>query len=546
MATPVLNNGLLLRETKVKFNTRFIDEYHISNLLADAPPTHIGPVSIWAMARRTESPLYNLSLVSKKNVIDVDNTDGIYTWDLPINNELPQIVEDIEPGNVRKGQYGATFKMKFNTQRFGPGHIITCDNIAGHEVYITDADPVITNDGVIYTCKLASSLDTNSYLDNIFLQPGTVWFVKSSAYGQYDFKFAGTETQTGFRRYFNYISDYCVGRELNITEDAIRKIMSYSGKDAYMDMFEIWQINDSSLYDNSIMTVHDLEKKLGGKKGLYGAVKEGAVNLMLLTKIEAQILSEMQKDIENELMWGRGGRIEVGGDKVVRRQAGLWRQFDFGYKRVYNINDDVIEIIRDVIFNYYAGREPLQGPSPDRVIEVHTGVAGMFLVNEAIKNQALGSGLQINASTGLGIGAIQGKDPMQLSYGFNFTEIILPHYGRIRFIQHPALDNYVVNTITNPKIRGFNLSSYSFLIFDVPDEATNDNILFLRRKDAQPVKWIYQNGTVDYKGSPVVQSSGNFSGYRLMAKQYVPTVHVKDPTRIAKIVMRNPITGDTL
>jgi len=546
MATPVLNNGLLMRETKVKFNSRFIDEYHISTLLADAPPTHIGPVSIWAMARRAESPLYSLSLISKKNIIEVDNPDGIYTWDLPINNELPQIVEDVEPGNTRKGQYGTTFKMKFNMQRFGPGHIITCDNIGGPEVYITDEDPVITSDGVIYTCKLANNLDSSSYLDNIFLQPGTVWFVKSSAYGQYDFKFAGTETQTGYRKYFNYISDYCVAREMNITEEAVRKMYSYSGKEAYLDMFEIWQINDKSLYDNSVMTVLDLEKKLGGRKGLYGALKEGAVNLMLITKIEAQMLSEMQKDIENELMWGKGGIVKVGGDKEIRRQAGLWRQFDFGYKRVYNINENILQIIKDVVYNYYAGREPLQGPSPDRVIEVYTGAAGMQIANDAIKAEALGSGLQIQASTGLGIGAISGKDPMQLSYGFNFTQIKFPNIGIIRFIQHPALDNYVVNNITNPKIRGYNLSSYSFLIFDVPGASLSDNIIFLRRKDAHPVTWIYQNGTVDYKGSPVVQSSGNFSGFRLIAKQYVPTIHVKDPTRIAKIVMRNPITGDTL
>jgi hypothetical protein len=45
---------------------------------------------------------------------------------------------------------------------------------------------------------------------------------------------------------------------------------------------------------------------------------------------------------------------------------------------------------------------------------------------------------------------------------------------------------------------------------------------------------------VEHKG---FQSSGQFNGYRVYMTQTMPAVWVKDPTKVLKIVMRNPITG---
>jgi hypothetical protein len=58
------------------------------------------------------------------------------------------------------------------------------------------------------------------------------------------------------------------------------------------------------------------------------------------------------------------------------------------------------------------------------------------------------------------------------------------------------------------------------------------------------LKWWYQNGTMDYMGrTQGFQSSGQFNGYRVMMTQTFPAIWVKDPTKVLKIVMRNPVTG---
>ena len=58
------------------------------------------------------------------------------------------------------------------------------------------------------------------------------------------------------------------------------------------------------------------------------------------------------------------------------------------------------------------------------------------------------------------------------------------------------------------------------------------------------LKWFYQNGTMDYMGrTQGFASSGQFNGYRVYMTQTFPAVWVKDPTKVLKIVMKNPVTG---
>lgn len=544
MATPVLNNGIFYREMNYSLNSRFIDEYHVSSILSETQPTDLGPVAIYAMARYRQSPLYNLALINRKNYITVTDEQGRYMWEVPIPYELPQIVEDIEPTNTQKGKFGTTFRLKFNRPDFGPGSIITCDNFNGPEVYIVDV-PVQTSNGWVYTCKLASNMNTNAFLDNQYVQPGIKWNKKTSAYNSWSTKFQGLNYIGGMRKYYNYAPKHQVGIEMHVTEDMLEKIKLTGVNGKFIQMVELFQINDPKLYDPGVHTVADLSAKLGGEKGLRKAVADGRINLMLLSKIEADMLKQLQMDIESELMWGQGGRLTNENQGTIVRTPGLWRQFDLGYKRVYDYKTFSLSIIRDVIQNFFIGHEPFEPNDPNRVIVIDTGLGGLRLVHEAIKNEAAASGLAIQAAGANSIGAISGNR-MDLVYGYNYSGFIIPNLAKVYFRLNPALEAYNANDITNPIIEnGRRLSSYSFLIFDIADNIEN-NIRFLKYYASEGPKWIYKNGTCDYKGSNVVISGGDFSGYKLTIRQYVPGIHVMDPTRIAKIVMRNPITGQTL
>ena len=536
MATPVLNNGIFLRDTSYQTSSH-VDSYHLSNLLKSAEPTDLGPVDLWAMAQKVEMPLYQMSSFGGKNVISVDNARGEYKWQVPVAQDLPYIVEDIESANATKGVDGQSFKIKVNKRSFGHGDIITYDKYNGVEMYITADDIIPAGDGFIYTVQLVNN-DNAKYLDNKYLKVGTKVFRKGSARGEYGERFSDLgNVSAGFREFYNYVGGAEAHVHYSISSRADLMLKGGMKADGTVPVIEMWRNFDKSV-DPSISSLEDMASKMG-KDYVKKAYQSGQLSRTFLTTLEAAHLTKIANDIETYLMWGQGGKVKQDGPDDIRLSVGLWKQLDNSYKRIYNKGSFNLELFKSEIFNFFNGKVEFQGPDPKRQLIVQTGMGGMKLVNEAIKKEAINSGLVINASE---IGAITGKG-MDLNFGFAYTQYVIPFLANVKFVLNPAFDNVHTNDIENPIIDGFPLSSYNFIIFDITDN-TNDNIFMLKLSWDNQLKWFYQNGTMDYMGrTQGFQSSGNFNGYRVFMTQTMPAIWVKDPTKVLKIVMRNPITG---
>jgi hypothetical protein len=310
--------------------------------------------------------------------------------------------------------------------------------------------------------------------------------------------------------------------------------------DGTVPVTEIWRNFDSNI-DPAIANIEDMVSTMG-KDYVKRAMQNGDLSRSFLTNMEAAHLTKIARDIETYLMWGHGGRIKQDGPDDIRLSVGLWKQLDNSFKRVYNKSSFNIELFRNELYNFYNGKVEFEGPDPKRKIVVQTGMGGMRMVNEAIKREAAGENLTIQAAEKDGIGAIKGQG-MNLGFGYAYTSYVIPFLANVEFIINPAFDNVHTNDIENPVIDGFPLSSYSFIIFDITD-GKQDNIHMLKLKWDQKLKWWYQNGTMDYMGREQgFQSSGQFNGYRVYMTQVMPAIWVEDPTKVLKIVMRNPITG---
>ena len=536
MATPVLNNGIFLRDTQYNASSH-VDSYHLVNMLKDAEPMDLGPVDIWAMTQKVEMPLYQMSSFGGKNVINVDNVRGEYKWQTPVAQDLAYVIEDIEPLNTRKGIDGTTFKIKINKREFGHGDIITYDKYNGVELYVVPEEDILPiGDGFIYTVQLVNN-DNYKYLDNKYLTNGTRFFRKGSARGEYGERFSDIQTKSGFREFYNYVGGAEAHVHYSISSRADMMIKGGMNADGTVPVTEIWRNFDKSM-DPSISNIEDMVAKMG-KDYVKRAIGNGDLSRTFLTSMEAAHLTKIATDIETYLMWGHGGRLRQDGPDDLRLSVGLWKQLDNSFKRVYNKNNFSLELFRAEIYNFYAGRVEFQGPDPKRQLIVQTGMGGMRMVNEAIKREVAASNLNILAAD---IGAITNKG-MDLGFGFAYTSYVIPFLANVKFVLNPAFDNIHTNDIENPIIDGNPLSSYSFIIFDITDN-TNDNIYLLKLSWDNQLKWWYQNGTMDYMGrSQGFQSSGQFNGYRVYMTQTMPAIWVKDPTKVLKIVMRNPITG---
>jgi hypothetical protein len=535
MSTPVLNNGIFLRDTAYQVSSH-VDSYHLVNMLKDAEPTDMGPVDLWAMAQKVEMPLYQMANFGGKNVIMVDNARGEYKWQTPISQDLPYIIEDIEPGNEYKGVDGTSFRIKMNKREFGHGDIITYDKYNGVELYVTDEDILPTGDGFVYTVTLVNNANAR-FIENRFLASGTKFFRKGSARGEYGERFSDITTGAGFREFYNFVGNAEAHVHYSISSRADLMLKGGMNADGTVPVTEIWRNFDRTV-DPSINSLEDMVKVMGKDK-VKKAFDNGDLSRTFLTQMESAHLTKIAKDIETYLMWGHGGRVRQDGPDDVRLSVGLWKQLDNSFKRIYNKNNFTLDLFRGEIYNFFNGKVEFEGPDPKRQLIVQTGMAGMRLVNEAIKTEAIASGLVIQAAD---IGAITGKG-MDLNFGFAYTSYVIPFLANVKFVLNPAFDNVHTNDIENPIIDGYPLSSYSFIIFDITDN-TNDNIFLLKRSWDHQLKWWYQNGTMDYMGrSQGFQSSGQFNGYRVMMTQSYPALWVKDPTKVLKIVMRNPVTG---
>ena len=193
-------------------------------------------------------------------------------------------------------------------------------------------------------------------------------------------------------------------------------------------------------------------------------------------------------------------------------------------------------MFKSELYNFYQGKVEFKGP----IHKEHLLYKQVLVCScqQAIADEVYGSGLVQNASD---IGAVTGS--VDLDFGFAYTSFTIPFLANVKFVLNPAFDNLHTNDVENPLIDGRPLSSYSFIIFDVT-ESGNDNIHLLKLSWDNQLKWFYQNGTMDYMGrNQGFASTGNFNGYRVYMTQTMPAIWVKDPSKVLKIVMRNPITG---
>ena len=537
MATPVLNNGIFLRDTSYNASSH-VDSYHLTQMLGSAEPMDMGPIDIWAMAQKVEMPLYQLASFGGKNTIMVDNARGEYKWQTPIAQDLPYSLGKVDAlSDSTRGIDGTTFEILLSSREFGHGDIITYDKYNGLELYIT-ADPIVQiQDGWQYTVQIVNN-SNSATLDDVYLAHGTKYFRKGSARGEYGERFSDIQTGTGFREFYNFVGGAEAHVHYSISSRADLMLKGGMNADGTIPVTEIWRTFDQNI--NPSVTSLESMVEIMGKDYVKRAFDNGDLSRTFLTNMEAAHLSKIAKDIETYLMWGNGGRIKQDGPDDMRLSVGLWKQLDNSYKRIYNKATFSLDMFKNELYNFYQGKVELEGPDPQRSLVVQTGIGGMKMINKAIAAEANGAnGMITNADN---IGAITGSG-MDLGFGFAYTSFVIPFLANVKFVLNPAFDSLHTNDIENPLVDGRPLSSYSFIIFDVTDQG-NDNIHLLKLSWDNALKWFYQNGTMDYMGrTQGFQSSGQFNGYRVYMSQTMPAVWVKDPTKVLKIVMKNPTTG---
>lgn len=539
MATPVLNNGIFFQDTSYELGSH-IDYYHLGKMGISAPEkvTKLGILDIWATTQKAEMPLYSMSSFGGKNTILVDG--HYFEYEVPVVGELPFIVEDIS-GVDKPGIDGTPFKILLNYRAYGHGAILTYDKMNGKEFFVTDEPIRSRGDYAEYTVQMVLSGKSDDFVDKKFLRSSTKIFRVGSAKGDYGQKFDDVNYKgAGVRKFYNFVGLAEAHKTLSVSKWAdMEKVRS--------EILEIYNIAGANTESTNLKY---LANKFKSQADFRDYMRKNVTGYRWLPKAEAMLITEIGRDVENYLMWGKGGRINGQGPDDIKLSVGLWKQLDNAQKVIYQKSNFTLKMFKNAIYNYFNGKVNFDRSDSGRNLVVQTGLAGMEMISNAVAKEVGGSGLLLNATE---LKAVQG-DPMNLTYGINWTGFNIPFLANVRFVVNPAFDNKVQNEIENPLIDGHPLSSYSFIIYDFNEGQGNDNIVLLKYAPggdarASDLQWNYQQGTFPYLGLGAAKgfaSSGNFTGYKVNMMQLYPALFVKDPTKILKIVMKNPITGFSL
>lgn len=551
MSTPSFNSGIFIRDTAYNI-TSHVDSYHIKQLSGDLKPTDLGIIDIWALKQKAYMPLYSFANFKKEN-IKVVGPEGKWMWKTPVANELPRIVRDLDPTNTRKGIDGQVFEILLDKRAFGQSAIISYDQYSGIQLLTsrTVAPKPIGGGAYIYEVTVLGGKD--KFLGNEFLKPGTSFFRLGSVIGEYGQNYDDISVTASERKFFQYMPTGSANVHFTITREG-EDAANFINENGHVKVSEIWKIDNNLLSDDpsiaGMTSISDIFriKQEKDKGWLTRNIKDGNISRSFMTAMEAAHVAKIGEDVERYLMWGNGGLAPNDGADEVRMAPGLWRQLDTAFLHIYNKRSFTLAMFRTQIYNFYNGKVDFRSSNPGRRLKVQTGLAGAQMFNEAMLKENIaplaGNLYRINSDKS-GIGAIYGSDSMNLGYGMFYTRYTIPFLAEIEIEVNPAFDAPSANDIVNPMVDGYRLSSYSFIIFDIT-EGDADNIQLLKSYNDRGLQWNYQNGTMDYLGRNGYQSNGNFAGCRVNMWQKYPAIFVKDPTKIFKMVMRNPVTGGHL
>ncbi len=142
--------------------------------------------------------------------------------------------------------------------------------------------------------------------------------------------------------------------------------------DGSVPVTEIWRNFDKNI-DPSLDSIESIAGTMG-KDYVKKAFDNGSLSRTFLTSLEAAHLTKIANDIETYLMWGHGGRVKQDGPDDIRLSVGLWRQLDNSFKRVYNKSAFSLDMFKNELYNFYAGKVEFDGPDPKRQLIVQKSI----------------------------------------------------------------------------------------------------------------------------------------------------------------------------
>jgi hypothetical protein len=543
--------GIFMGQSKMLGIKNHVDIPYIT-ALAPEKPYDFGVLDLWALKQRTDSPLLTMA---------IDNAQIIYTdadyyeFRLPMATETTTRLVSGGLDKDKQGMDGEEIPFVVTRRDLSAGSIFKFDVTS--RISFTVTDRKIDQLGEHF--KVWATLNTNAqvkYVTKAEFQPQRQ-IIKLADIRGLDFSSYKSVWQIsggGLAKYKNYLSNAMLQQSYRVTSGAVE----YLNTNTRFDGAQIQQMEQTALQfyqvrgiaDNKVIDMTNGESYKTYFERLQEAKSKGAGEAAFVNMLDSISISLMQKQNNNLMIWSDQINILRDGYDTTRLVPGIWFQLDLaGYKHTYSIDTFSLDTITNAIKDFEFGKVALRESISTNVYTIKTGRGGSELIYQAFMKKGFQIPAQIMNSDH---NFITGQ-ANNLTYNApRFTRYQIPNIGYLEVTWEPGFDPVMADEFVNPVLGGgYRLSSYTMLIEDY--NTGRDNIAILRKSGTKMKMQVeagdethplFRSGTnINGQNISVHQASDELTGYQVKFTSKADTAIVKDPTKLLKLVPKNPRTG---
>jgi hypothetical protein len=549
-ATSVGHPGIFMGQTRMQGIRNHVDIPYVTSL-APKDSLDFGVLDIYALTQRGDSPLLTMSVENAQ--IIYSNAD-YYTFELPSAADATTRIVSGGVDRAKFGMDGEEFPIVVTRRDFGPGSVITFDLTS--KISFTVVDRPIEQLGEHF--KLWVQLNTNDEVKYItrgeFIEGRQL--IKLADIRGLDFsswKSAWSISgMPSLAKYKNYLTNVTLQQSYEFTTGAVQYLNSATRFDARQvaalrDVaLQFYMVN--GIADNKVIDMRNPATAQQYKPLMQEAQAKGMGAKTMISFFDSLCVQMMLNQNNTQMVWGPGINYIKDGYDTKRMAPGMWFQLDrAGYKHGYSIETFNLMTLVDAIKGYEWGKTETKDRIETQTYKIRTGRGGQQLIHDAM----IANGFSIPA-------VIQNADHNfitgqagNLTYNVaQFTRYQIPYLGYIEVEYEPGFDPLKADEYVNPIIKsGHRLSSYTMIIEDY--NTSRDNIAVVRRENYKVKMTVeageethpYFQGNTNIGGQNVQihQASDELTGFRVKMSAPADTAIVKDPTRLLKLVMQNPL-----
>lgn len=489
---------------------KFTDSNHLESLHTSDPADYDKKIiSIY-----TQSSLYAndfLNMVNKSAPFYIDNNTDSWKWKIQVPYKFPKII-DIPSSTTaltKPGIDGQEFQLVIDSNEFSKNAIISVGSRQYGPRFTVIKDPVPWNTGYLYTFTLNTNNPMVDFVNSQFLQIGVELELIDAVIGEFD------EDLIGLPR---------MGQEIEMFE-------SLSSAYGFRHTITSWA-------DDRRLNVKPGDMDLLVHIPQFRNAKPVTRNDV---KWEPFIEFWMRKSMfelkVRRMIWGKAGAARTEGSKqeLKRTSSGVYeRMRNNGNHVAYNRGEFSANLIRTAFGDLFYRRVDI----PNRHVKMYTNEAGFDAFQQALKTDALGSGLtfftNINGADTAKVNSASSQN--HLTYGFAFDSMYTKESGLVELFHLKELDLPQSNLEFGQNKK----SPPIFMVFDVSpsgDGSLTNNIREVRMKDSPSMTWGYVDGRKHHLGfarSQGMASANMFPGYTIWMEDRCD-IFIEDPTRTVLI-----------